>query len=405
MFSANTVRGGQGDDLIGTFGSSHATSNMSIQTGLEGSEIQGGNGNDTINFDLSGTLTGSGFTIGGNSGEDSIMFSAATIVAKAGAIKCGKGDDTISFLNGKSPQSRLTAVLVMTYSTSASVASSRAPYCSDKDNTVEGNDTINISGSAMSGSTIIGGGGNDSIVFTAMDADVSGLVQGGKGNDFIQIGTGVANFKDTTFKGGQGNDSISFINGEAGEGTFLNSGYIFAGAGDDTINLLATLATTAGIVATTIEGGAGADKLSISGVNKAGSATFLYSALSESTSASMDTIIFAKSASLGSAAAIGSAAINFKLTETVTLANGSGDATTGVTAQSGLVVFDNNLVDQDLGVRVTELDAAFTTTGTVAVFTVDGTNQFVFVQGGATDGVVKLGVDSALMSAGQFGRT
>ena len=225
----------------------------------------------------------------------------------------------------------------------------------------------------MSGSTIIGGGGNDSIVFTAMDADVSGLVQGGKGNDFIQIGTGVANFKDTTFKGGQGNDSISFINGEAGEGTFLNSGYIFAGAGDDTINLLATLATTAGIVATTIEGGAGADKLSISGVNKAGSATFLYSALSESTSASMDTIIFAKSASLGSAAAIGSAAINFKLTETVTLANGSGDATTGVTAQSGLVVFLTLLIRPWSWYQTW---SAFTTTGTVAVFTVDGTNQF-----------------------------
>ena len=407
LFSANTVRGGQGDDLIGTFGSSHATSNMSIQTGLEGSEIQGGNGNDTINFDLSGTLTGSGFTIGGNSGEDSIMFSAATIVAKAGGIKGGKGNDTISFLNGKSALNFTVNGGAGNDVLNVSVSGKfeKGLIASDKDNTVEGNDTINISGSAMSGSTIIGGGGNDSIVFTAMDADVSGLVQGGKGNDFIQIGTGVANFKDTTFKGGQGNDSISFINGEAGEGTFLNSGYIFAGAGDDTINLLATLATTAGIVATTIEGGAGADKLSISGVNKAGSATFLYSALSESTSASMDTIIFAKSASLGSAAAIGSAAINFKLTETVTLANGSGDATTGVTAQSGLVVFDNNLVDQDLGVRVTELDAAFTTTGTVAVFTVDGTNQFVFVQGGATDGVVKLGVDSALMSAGQFGRT
>jgi len=408
LFSANSVRGGQGNDLIGTYGSSHATGGI-INTGIEGSQIQGGNGNDTINIDLSATLTGSGFTIGGNSGEDSIMFSAATVDVKAGAIRGGKGEDTISFLNGQSALNFTVAGGAGNDVIDVSVSAKyeKGLIAGDKDNTVEGNDTINISGSAMSGSTIIGGGGNDSIVFTSMDQDISGLVQGGKGNDFIVFHTGIANFKDSTFKGGQGNDSISFSNAEAGDGTaLLNSGYIFLGAGDDTINLAYTIAgATAGVVATTIEGGAGADKLHISGINKAGSATFLYSALSESTSASMDTIIFAKSASLGSAAAIGSAAINFKMSETVTLANGSADATTGVTAQSGLIVFDDNLIDQDLGDRVAELDASFTTTGTVAVFTVDGSNQFVFVQGGATDGVMKIGVDSALASAGMFGRT
>ena len=75
----------------------------------------------------------------------------------------------------------------------------------------------------MSGSTILGGGGNDSIVFTSRDQDISGLIQGGKGNDFIVFHTGIANFKDSTFKGGQGNDSISFSNAEAGDGTCVFS--------------------------------------------------------------------------------------------------------------------------------------------------------------------------------------
>jgi len=405
LFSANTVRGGKGADLIGTFGSSPATSDMSIQTGLEGSEIQGGNGNDTINFDVSATLTGSGFTIGGNSGDDSIMFSAATVVTKAAAIKGGKDADTISFITTLSGASVTlnggAGSDVINVSNEAKLE--YFSIASDKNNTVEGNDTINISGSAMSGSTIIGGGGNDSIVFTAMDAAISSVVQAGKGNDFIQIATGLVDFKDATIKGGAGNDSIAFNDQDE---NFLNSGFIFGGAGNDTINALATLTLdSAGIAATTIEGGAGADLLSVSGVGRGGSATFLYSSLSESTSGTMDTIIFHANAALGSAGAIASGAINFKLSESVTLANGSGDATTGVTAQSGLAVFDNSLIDAELEDRVATLDAAFTTTGTVAVFTVDGTNQFVFVQGGSTDGVIKLGVDSALMSAGQFGGT
>ena len=402
-FSSNTVRGGQGNDLIGTFGSSMSTASMVVNTGIVGSEIQGGNGNDTINFDLSATLTGSSFTIGGNSGEDSIMFSAATVVVKSAAIKGGKGQDTISL------ETTLSGAYVTVNGGAGNdvinvTNKGKLEYAliaSDKDNTVEGNDTINISGSALSGSTIIGGGGNDSIVFTAMDAAISSVIAAGKGNDFIQISTGLVDFKDSTFKGGQGNDSIGFDDQDE---NFLNSGYIFGGAGNDTINAKATLTLdSAGIAATTIEGGAGADLLQLSGVGRGGSATFLYSSLADSTSASMDTIAFHANASLGSAGAIASGAINFKFSETVILANGSGNsAVSGVTAQSGLAVFSS--VDQDLDVRVEKLDAAFTTTGTVAVFSVDGTNQFVFVQGGSTDAVIKLR-DSALMSAGQFGRT
>ena len=230
------------------------------------------------------------------------------------------------------------------------------------------------------------------------------LVQGGKGNDFIVLATSTLDFAGSTIRGGQGNDSISFAAADAATKLFYTTGLIAAGAGDDTINLAATIAsTTAGMNGVTVEGGAGADSLTLSGVNVAGSATFLYSSLSDSTSASMDTITLAASASLGSAAAIGSAAVN-KLSETVILANGSGNSSvSGVTAQSGLVVFSS--VDEDLDARISKLDAAFTTTGTVAVFSTNGTDQYIFVQGGATDGVIRI-TDSALLSAGvDFGRS
>ena len=88
------------------------------------------------------------------------MFSAATVVAKAGAIRGGKGEDTIA--------SERRSALGFTVAIGAgndvlnvgvSGKFEKGLIASDKDNTV-GNDTINIGGSAMSGSTIIGGGGN-----------------------------------------------------------------------------------------------------------------------------------------------------------------------------------------------------------------------------------------------------
>lgn len=403
-FSGNTIGGGAGNDQIGTFNSGSTDTAGLINTGFLGTNVKGGKGKDTIEFNVSAAADGSGFLINGNSGADSIRFSAAHTDKPFSDAKLagGKGNDSITYV---APGSTAMTVKGGAGSDQITIADSVKVSKSliEADGAgQDGNDTIFLTLSAGSGNTIVGGQGNDSIVFSAMDASNKDLVKAGKGNDFIVINSSVVNFAGVTIQGGQGNDSISIQT--AGTLQLFNTGLIKLGAGDDTVSFAQTLAAdTAGMAGTTIEGGAGKDKITVSGLQSAGSATFLYSSLSDSTSAEMDTITFGYSASRGSAAAIGSAQVNFKISDDVTLANGSGNsAVSGATAQSGLVVFSS--VDSDLETRVSKLDAAFTTTGTVAVFTVNGTDQFIFVQGGATDGVIKIN-DSALMSAGQFGRT
>jgi len=393
-FSGNTIGGGAGDDLIGSFGSSNDTAGV-INTGFLGTQVKGGKGNDTIEFDISGAADGSGFLLNGNSGADSIRFSAISLLSD-GKIAGGKGADTIDFV-----ASGATGITVKGGEGSDQVTISETVKTTQSFLELDGsgqtgNDTILLTLSAGSGNTIAGGAGNDSIVFSALDAGVNDLVKAGKGNDFIVIATASANFDGTTIQGGQGNDSISMADST---NAMFNTGLIKLGAGDDTISFAATMADkTAGMAGTTIEGGAGADKITVSGVNSAGSATFLYSSLSESTSASMDTITFSKNAG-DRAAAIGSAQVNFKISHDVILANGSGvSSQSGVTAVSGRIVFSS--VDNDLETRISKIDAGFATTGTVGIFTVDGTDRFVFVQGGATDAVIKI-TDSAVMSAGQ----
>ena len=80
------------------------------------------------------------------------------------------------------------------------------------------------------------------------------------------------------------------------------------------------------------------------------------------------------------------------------VATGAGAVGT-VSAASGHIVF-SGFSDNSLTSRVSAIDAGYTTTGDVAIFTTDNTTRFLFVQGGATDLVVKLADDNALTAGG-----
>ena len=148
----------------------------------------------------------------------------------------------------------------------------------------------------------------------------------------------------------------------------------------------------------TIQGGAGADLLTNSGVASAGTGVFSYAKYSDSTLDSMDTIGFNTAAISAGVGGFQSSRIRVAVsTGSLSLATGAGAVGT-VSAASGYIVF-SGFSDSSLTSRVSAVDAGYTTTGQAAIFTTDNTNRFLFVQGGATDIVVKLADENSL-SAG-----
>ena len=91
-FNDVSVRGGKGNDVLGSFNSGGATTG--ILSHLSGGEIKGGNGNDTVYINLSGE-SATDFKIVGNAGSDTVMFSAASAEANSGFIAGGAGNDSL----------------------------------------------------------------------------------------------------------------------------------------------------------------------------------------------------------------------------------------------------------------------------------------------------------------------
>ena len=91
-FNDVSVRGGKGNDVIGTFNSGGATTGILSQ--LSGGEIKGGNGNDTVYVNLSGE-SATDFKVVGNAGNDTVMFSAASAEVNSGFVGGGAGNDSV----------------------------------------------------------------------------------------------------------------------------------------------------------------------------------------------------------------------------------------------------------------------------------------------------------------------
>ena len=160
------------------------------------------------------------------------------------------------------------------------------------DGSTTGLDTIRVDlGQGASSNTIDGGDGADSIVLSGIETDGgSNLYLGGTGADTIYFNNaGDSDVSGSTIKGEMGDDSILLEAISAG--SYVSS-VVYGNKGDDTITLSNGTYASAGSDSLTIQGGAGADLLTNSGVASAGTGVFSYAKYSDSTLDSMDTIGF-----------------------------------------------------------------------------------------------------------------
>jgi hypothetical protein len=399
-FNKAFVGGGAGNDLIGTFNSGASTAGY-LNANFSGSTIAGGNGNDTVFVNLSAG-SGKEILLAGNSGNDSVMLSSDNAEINSGRILGGGGNDSVvvdidtaknvTIRGGDGKDS-----IDLTFS------AGRVSTLIEGDSTNgSGADTIRIQlgVAGNSSNTINGGDGADSIVITGTTAADGGgnILNAGTGADTIFFqSAGEGYLSGATIRGQQGNDSILIQAMSAGA---VNSSIIYGNKGNDTITLQNVLGFSAGSRNVTIQGGAGADLLTNSGFNTAGgTGIFTYKSLSDSTLDSMDTVLFSTAAvsAGGTTNVFVSSQVRINVaTGSLSLASGGSGA---VSASSGYIVW-SGYSDNSLTARVSAIDANITTTGAAAVFTTDNADRFLFVQGGATDLVVKL-ASADNLSAGQ----
>jgi hypothetical protein len=404
-FNKAFVGGGAGNDLLGTFNSGASTAGF-LNANFSGSTIAGGNGNDTVFVNLSaGSATEN--LLAGNSGNDSVMLSSTNAEINSGRILGGGGTDSVvvdidtaknvTIRGGDGKDS-----IDLTFS------AGRVSTLIEGDSTNgSGADTIRIQMglAGNSSNTINGGDGADSIVLSGTTAADGGsnILNAGTGADTVFFqSAGEGYLSGATIKGQMGNDSILIQSMSAGT---VNSSIIYGNKGNDTITLggladAANRGRSAGSQNLTIQGGAGADLLTNSGFNTAGgTGIFAYKSLSDSTLDSMDTVLFSTAAVSAGATTnvfVSSQVRIHVATGSLSLASGGSGA---VSASSGYIVW-SGYSDNSLTARVSAIDANITTTGAAAVFTTDNSTRFLFVQGGATDLVVKL-ASADNLSAGQ----
>ncbi len=402
--AASHIGGGAGNDLVGTYNSGAATAGQ-LRGTYSAVTINGGAGDDTVWVNYSGA-SAKDVVVNGNAGNDSVTFSGVSAGLYSSLIGGGAGNDTMTIdalnalsytINGGDGNDKMT---INMSGADGVVSQSAGLIQGDTKSNQSGDDTILFAGKQFGNSTIQGLAGNDSIVISSLTGGGANLLAGNGGNDTIYVksaGVQSGDLSAWTVNGGAGNDSIQITANSAGA---LKSSLFNGGDGADTISIgMFASAGAAGSEATTINGGGGADKLTNSAFGSAGgSGVFAWSSYDASTIDAMDTIAFQTGAISAGAASFGSSKVTLQF-EQGGLALATGTGLSGVSAKSGNIVF-SSYTDEDLTARVSTLDASFTTTGNVAIFTTDGTQKFLFVQGGATDTVIKFGAVSALSAGG-----
>jgi hypothetical protein len=365
-----SIGGSLGKDTI-TFGSTAGTAGVNAVT------VNGGQGNDTLEFnaDLSGTA--SALSINGGVGDDFVTVTDTDASFKAALFAGGKGDDELRFnddgnyvtttINGGLGEDiiDLSAGVI-----SAAVINGGSNGVEDAD--TDSADSININADTLNATTVFGNGGDDQIFFSA-GVDSKGLsVVGGQGKDAIRFENGSATA--ATIGGGRGNDTITLSAG------VLFGSSIIGGEGEDAITIAGQ--TTAGNSQNTIQGGGGADTINFTTFGS-GTATFSYASNADSTLGTMDEV------TLNTNSGVVNALVG------VGVGVFGGTAVT-VSGQSARVVdgfiddFASAGIDAGLTAAVEFLNEGLATNQSVAfTLTAGSDTAYLFVQGGDTDLLVE----------------
>jgi len=388
MISASTIGGGAGNDTIGTYtyiSTVTAASKLSTANLISNSFIEGGGGNDLIFLHTTGSFSTA--TIQGSLGNDNINISAVGSFNKVQFLGGGDEDalsiDTDGIASAVSVYGGGGNDIITFTASGGNLLSIAGDSFNASDATFDGNDTITVSFASGSASQVQGGGGNDSIILSGTDGG-NNLIAGNLGNDTIFITNAL--FSASTIAGGAGNDSIRISGG------ILGGSFIFGGGDKDTIDFGGDAFSGALVTNTTVYGGAGADLFIGTGLGSGTiGATFGYSSFADSTISAMDSI------SIGGSAQSGVYLLNY---DPAGLALGSFSASNGAaTGTNGVVVFTSTF-DTDLTSRVALIDANMTSTGATVTFIANTNQNFVFIQGGTTDLVARIGTANTALDAG-----
>ncbi len=309
-----TISGLEADDVIVVSGAALSANALSAF------KIYGNDDADTINVSAA-QLSGS--TVQGGSGDDTLNFTA-TATAVSSFVRGGADDDTITV------QSLNSATV----------------------NGNKGLDTITVNGNALN-SRVYGGSENDIININAQNSNLT-RYNGSKGADTLNIATTASVAGGSVF-GGEGNDNILVVTTGGGAGTVTGSVYLSGDKGNDTITVTST-------VGGTVLGGEGNDSINVSGT-AAADAYAVTGGLGADTitvGTGTDTITFNRGDSLSATASqLGGTAgtsTTLQTTDSVTFGNGV-DTISGFTTGT-------DVIDIDMGVpaAITNQDGAVLTT-------------------------------------------
>ena len=298
-----------------------------------------------------------------------------------------------------------------------------------------GNDSLGIT-VAINTSTAYGGEGNDTIWLSRGDSQV---IYGDAGNDSLEIKMGLKNASvyggSTTVTSTDGNDSIvlsssvsnSFIQGNGGNDTMYVGSSVFGGSsvyggqGVDSIDFVGTVtgSTVGGNLGTdtllfqdvvkgaAIYGGGGfeydtsldgADSISLVGNLASGEGlayNFAYAAYSDSTETEMDFI------TIGGTLDNSGDLVFTNDSDTVSAGVASATAVTGT---GGIFSFSATSDLSSVSERIAFLDSELESAGDFGVFLDQSSSAgYLFIQGGATDLVVKIANDDAALTLNQAG--
>ena len=298
---SNTVYGGAGNDTVffrsstlfngyvdlgaGADSIRFATGNGAV---LNGANIFGGEGNDTLRVVEASTNT----TIGGGSGADLLSFSGGNATTSS-LVMGGKQKDTITLLNQSTGS---FASLIGGKGADLIQGTGAGAFTNSLIGGGQGADSLRIDGAQTAGS-VAGGGLNDTIRIIGAYAggsiygDANGVttagtgtggaadgadqillsavstgaasIYGGGANDTITFLSGTGAGVNTLIDGGNGADSITIVGHAAGNG--YGDGTITGGNGNDTIDVRYSSAALGAALAT-ISGGEGTDQIIVAGL-------------------------------------------------------------------------------------------------------------------------------------------
>ena len=375
--TASTFAGGAGNDLIGSYTYvNEEWTEARVSATFVNTRFEGGNGNDTIN--LRGDAVYSAMNLNANKGSDSVIFNGSISGTTNSVIGLGAGNDaltgdfvTISTSTIAGGKGNDVITMSATTMDKVVIGLDRA-NASNTDG--DGNDSFNFyGGTTFTGSTIYGGGGNDSVTYSAngMTASVVSL------NDGADIFSAEKEtiIKDSTVGLGKGGDQFHVVD----SGRILSS-RINLGKGADTTDFGGHDIGSSTDFNTTLYGGAGADLLLGSAVSEAGDTVQVqlgYTDNSESTLSAFDTVDFNVN---------GTGTYQFRYDPGATRASFDGS---GLSGTNGLVTFSSTFAT-DVTARVNAI-ASNASNGEAAAFLDGDSKAYLFVKGSSDNLVVQIG--------------